>query len=190
MPVVARDVLQGGPHTLGFLMGSIGVGALAGALYLASRKSVIGLSKWIARATAIFGVGLVALSFSKILALSMALLFVAGFGMMVQMASSNTILQTIVDDDKRGRIMSLYTMAFLGMAPFGSLLVGSLASNIGAMNTIMINGLVVLCAAFLFWIKLPALREKIRPIYKKIGIIPEVSTGIQSATQLAIPPED
>lgn len=190
MPVVAKDVLQGGPHTLGFLMGSIGVGALAGALYLASRKSVVGLSKWIGRAAAIFGIGLIAFSFSKILLLSMALLFVAGFGMMVQMASSNTILQTIVDDDKRRRIMSLYTMAFLGMAPFGSLLVGSLASKIGAPATIMICGIVCLCAALLFWFKLPELREKIRPIYRKIGIIPEVSAGIQSATQLAVPPED
>lgn len=190
MPIIAKDILHGGAHTLGFLMGSIGVGALTGALYLASRKSVRGLARWIAIAAAIFGIGLAAFSLSRVLWLSMTLLLITGFGMMVQMASSNTILQTIVDDDKRGRVMSLYTMAFMGMAPFGSLLAGSLAGTIGAPNTLLINGVVCFLGAILFATKLPLLREKIRPIYRKIGIIPEVSSGIQSAAELAVPPED
>jgi MFS family permease len=172
MPIITKDILHGGAQTLGFLMGSIGVGALTGALYLASRKNVLGLSRWIGIAAGIFGVGLVGFSLSSFLWLSMALLFVTGFGMMVQIASSNTILQTIVDDDKRGRVMSLYTMSFMGMAPFGSLLAGSLASKIGAPHTLLISGIVCLLAAALFWIKLPVLRKAIRPIYVRIGIIP------------------
>lgn len=190
MPIFARDVLHGGPRTLGFLMGATGVGALTGALSLASRKSVRGLARWISTAAAIFGAGLIAFSFSRSLFLSMGLLFVVGFGMMVQMASSNTILQTVSDDDKRGRVMSFYTMAFMGMTPFGSLYAGSLASEIGAPYTLTISGIVCILGAAVFARKLPLLREKIRPVYVKIGIIPEVSTGIQSATQLTIPPAD
>ena len=102
----------------------------------------------------------------------MAMLLVTGFGMMVQIGSSNTILQTIVEDDKRGRVMSLYAMSFIGMAPFGSLLAGSLANKIGAPYTLFISGIVCLLAAALFWFKLPVLRNAIRPIYVRIGIIP------------------
>ncbi len=185
MPIVAGEILHGGPHTLGFLMGAIGVGALSGALYLASRKTVVGLAKWIPTAAGIFSVGIIAFSFSRELILSITLLFVAGFGLMVQMASSNTILQTISDDDKRGRVMSFYTMAFMGMAPFGSLLSGSIASSIGVQATLMINGFICFIGALLFARNLPFLRTKIRPIYIKKGIIPEVSSGIQSASQLA-----
>src|SRR5713101_2612297 len=140
MPVVAGKILHGGPHTLGFLMGSIGLGALTGAMYLASRKTIVGLGRWIPTAATIFGSGLIAFSFSRVLWLSMLLLFVAGFGLMVQMASSNTILQTISEDNKRGRVMSFYAMAFMGMAPFGSLLAGSLASKIGVPATLSVNG--------------------------------------------------
>jgi MFS family permease len=190
MPIFAKDILHGGPHTLGFLMGAAGVGALTGSVYLASRKSVLGLGKLIPIAASLFGCGLIAFSFSHIEWLSMSLLFVIGFGMMVQMASSNTILQTITDDDKRGRIMSLYTMAFMGMAPFGSLLAGTLASKIGAPHTLFFSGAACILGAIIFARKLPIVREKIRPIYMKIGIIKEVSSGIQSATQLTVPPED
>ncbi|MGA2622926.1 MAG: MFS transporter [Bacteroidota bacterium] len=190
MPIFARDILHGGPRTLGFLMGATGMGAVTGAIFLASRKSVAGLSRWIPTAASIFGTGLIAFSFSRSLWLSMGLLYVVGFGMMVQMASSNSILQTISDDDKRGRVMSFYAMAFMGMAPFGSLLAGSLASFIGAPTTLMISGICCIIGATVFAAKLPMLREKIRPIYMKIGIIPEVSSGIQAAAQLTVPPED
>ena len=174
MPIMAKDILSGGPGTLGFLMGATGVGALAGAVYLASRKTVIGLTRWIAISAAIFGMGLVAFSLSRNLWLSMSLLFVVGFGMMVQMAASNTILQTIADDDKRGRVMSFYTMAFIGMAPIGSLLAGSLAGRFGAPATLLISGIICVVGSLLFVSKIPRLRQEIRPIYMKIGIVADV----------------
>jgi MFS family permease len=186
MPVFARDILHGGPQTLGFLMGSVGVGALAGALFLASRKTIQGLGRIMVFSITLLGVGVIAFSFSQIFWLSMLLILFAGFGMMVQMASINTILQTIVDDDKRGRVMSLYTMAFMGMAPFGSFLAGSVAHILGAPNTLRISGLFCIFAAVAFWAKLPVIREKIHPIYIRKGIIPQVATGIGSATQLTI----
>jgi len=165
MPVFAKNILHGGPHTLGFLLGASGVGALVGAIYLASRKSVLGLGRLIVIALNIFGIGLIAFSVSRVLSLSLLLLAFTGFGMMVQMASTNTVLQTIVEEDKRGRVMSLYTMAFMGMVPFGSLLAGTLASKIGAPGTIMISGLACILGSILFARKLPALREMVRPIY-------------------------
>lgn len=184
MPVFARDIFHGGSHTLGFLIAMSGVGALMGALYLAARKSVVGLGRIIALAAALFGAGIIAFSISRILWLSMLLLLLSGFGMMVQMASCNTVLQTIVEEDKRGRIMSFYTMSFMGMAPFGSLLAGSLASKIGAANTLLLGGICCIIGAIIFATKLPSIREKIRPIYARKGIITEVAKGIQSATGL------
>ncbi len=186
MPVMAKDVLHGDAHTLGFLTAASGMGALTGAVYLASRKSVLGLGKIIALAGSGFGLGLLAFSFSRHLWLSLLLMLLTGFGMMVQMASSNTVLQTIVDDDKRGRVMSFYAMAFLGMAPFGSLFAGGLASKIGAPMTIMIGGIACIFGAMMYARKLPALRELVRPIYVRMGIIPEVAWGIQAATQLPV----
>ncbi len=190
MPIFARDVLQGGPHTLGFLMGATGVGALVGAFYLASRKSVVGLGKMIALAAGLFGAGLVVFSMSHVLWLSLFLVLIVGFGMMVQMASSTTVLHTIVDDDKRGRVMSFYAMSFMGMAPLGSLLAGSLASKIGAPYTLLIGGSFCVLGSLLFARKIPMLRKVIRPIYVKMGIIPEVATGIRTATVLTTPPRD
>ena len=184
LPVFASDVLGGGPQTLGFLMSAAGLGALAGALYLASRPSVRGLSRVIVIAVTVFGIGLIAFSASRSQPLSIALLLVTGFGMMVQSASSNTVLQTIVDEDKRGRVMSLYAMAFMGMAPFGSLLAGTLASSIGAPATVMIGGIACLGAAGWFYSRLPEIRALVRPIYVRLGIIPEVATGLQTATEL------
>jgi MFS family permease len=184
MPVFAKDILHGGPHTLGFLMGATGVGAMTGALTLASRKSVRGLAKWIPIAASIFAVGLIGFALSRLIWLSMILLFVTGVGMMVQMASSNTIIQTIADDSKRGRVMSFYAMSFMGMAPFGSLLSGSLASSIDAPTTLILGGIAVIIGAMLFARQLPSLRKEIRPIYMRLGIIPQVSTGIQAAAQL------
>jgi MFS family permease len=173
MPVFAKDILHGGPHTLGFLMGSAGIGALAGAIYLASRRSVIGLGRWIVLAAGVFGVGLIAFSLSRILWASLILMLLIGFGMMVQMASSNTVLQTVVDEDKRGRVMSFYAMAFRGMVPFGSLLAGGLASTIGAPNTLMIGGISCILGSLLFARQLPLLRDILRPIYIKMGILEE-----------------
>lgn len=186
MPVFARDIFHGGPRTLGFLVAMSGLGAFSGTIYLAAKKTVIGLGRNIAQATALFGLGIISLSLSRVFWLSMLFTFIAGFGIMVQMAASNTILQTIVDEDKRGRLMSLYTMAFMGTAPLGSLWAGSLASHIGAPYALLIGGFCCIISAFIFARQLPALREKIRPIYVKKGIIPEVASGIQSAARLEI----
>jgi MFS family permease len=175
MPVFAKDILHGGPHTYGFLMGAIGVGAIIGAIFLASRRSVLGLGRIIVIASGIFGFGLIFFSLSHVLWLSLLLLSLTGFGMMVHMASSNTILQTMVDDDKRGRVMSLYTMAFMGMAPFGSLAGGSLAGRIGAPYTLIIAGTSCMLGSFLFAKKLPLIRTMVRPIYIRKGILSEKS---------------
>lgn len=181
MPVFARDIFHGGPTTLGALMAMTGIGALGGAVYLAGRKSVRGLVKIIALAAGIFGLGLIIFARSRILWFSMLILGGAGFAMMVQMAASNTILQTIVEEDKRGRIMSLYTMAFMGMSPFGSLLMGMLAGRIGAPGSLFIGGICCIAGAVVFLYKLPVLKEKIRPVYIKKGIIPQAveSVGVE-----------
>lgn len=173
MPVFAKDILHGGPHTFGFLMAATGLGALLGALYLASLKSVLGLERTIALAAGLFGFGLVAFSFSTSILFSLLLLLATGFGMMVQMASSNTVLQSLVDDDKRGRVMSFYTMAFIGVMPFGSLLAGTLASMIGAPDTLLIGGVLCILGSILFAMRLPKWRRMARPVYVERGIIPE-----------------
>jgi MFS family permease len=188
MPVFARDILHGDAHTLGFLFGAVGSGALIGAVYLASRQSVLGLGRWIAIATSVFSLGLLFFSFSREIYLSVGLMLFTGFGMMMQMASTNTLLQTLVDDDKRGRVMSLYVMAFMGTAPFGSFMAGSLASTIGAPYTVLSSGIICLIGALIFYKNLPSLRKHIRPIYVKMGILPEVSKGLQSTTHLKMPP--
>lgn len=190
LPVIATDVLGGGAETLGFLMGATGLGAVSGALFLAARSTVTGLGRVIARAATLFGVALVGVGLSRSLPLTLLMLMFAGFGMMTQMASSNTVLQTLVDDDKRGRIMSLYSMAFLGMAPLGSLLAGIAAARIGAPLTIAIGGTCAITAAALFRLRIPALREQVRPIYERLGILPEVARGLQAATHSTAPEED
>ena len=172
MPIFAARVLHGGPHTLGFLMGAMGVGALISALALAARKSVLGLVRMIPMAAAVFGVGLIGFGLSRVFWLSTIMVLIAGMGMMQGMAGSNTIIQTIVSEDKRGRVMSYYTMAFVGMAPFGSLLAGSMAHAIGAPWTVIANGSAVLLGAGWFWTQLPAVRGAIRPIYQEMGILP------------------
>ncbi len=186
MPVFAANVLHGGAHTLGFLMGAMGVGALISALSLAARKSVRGLIRMIPIAAAVFGLGLVGFGLSHVFWLSMLMVMVAGAGMMQGMAASNTIIQTLVSEDKRGRVMSYYTMAFVGMAPFGSLLAGTMAHAIpptpmwivagatlaGAQWTVIVNGIVVVLGAAWFFTRLPALRVVVRPIYQEMGIIP------------------
>ena len=190
MPIFAAQVLHGDAHTLGFLMGASGVGALTGAMFLATRKTVLGLGRVIPLAAAIFGTALIALGLSRFLWLSLLLMLFVGGAMMIQMAASNTILQTIVQDDKRGRVMSFFSMAFLGMAPFGSLLAGALAHQIGAPRTVMISGTICIAGAAWFASQLSAIRKHVHPIYRTLGIIPEIATGIQTASALQTPPEE
>ncbi len=190
MPVFARDILHGGANTLGYLMGASGIGALTGALYLARRPSVLGLGKVIIVATILLGLGLIGFSFTRVLWLSLLFIMVTGFGMIVQMAANNTILQTIVEDDKRGRVMSFYSMAFLGMAPFGSLLAGTVANHISVPITLLICGCLCLLTIIPFVLQLPKLRQLVRPIYQQLGILPQVATGVQTASNLTMPPEN
>jgi len=173
MPVFARDIFHGGSRTLGILMAASGLGALTGAIYLAGRKNVLGLGKVIAFTAALFGVGVIIFSRTSIVMIAMPILLFSGFGMMVQMASSNIILQTIVEEDKRGRVMSFYTMAFMGLSPFGSLFSGVLAAKIGANNTLLWGGLFCIIAAIVFALHLPTLRKFVRPVYIQKGIIIE-----------------
>jgi MFS family permease len=172
MPIFAARVLHGGPHTLGFLMGAAGAGALISAFSLVLRRSVRGLTKMIPIAAIVFGAGLVLFGLSRWLWLSLFLLLFVGFGMLQGMTASNTIVQTLSPEDKRGRVMSYYTAAFMGMAPFGSLLAGSLASWIGAPRTIMFTGSCCIAGGLWFWSRLPAIRREMRPIYQQLGIIP------------------
>jgi MFS family permease len=172
MPIFAAQVLHGGPHTLGMLMGASGVGALVSALSLAIRKTVLGLGRMIPIAAASFGAGLVLFGLSRVMWFSMLLMLLTGFGMMQGMAASNTIIQTVVPEDRRGRVMSYYTMAFVGMAPFGSLLAGGLAHKLGAPHTVIITGSVVILGAIWFATRLSAIRDEIRPIYQAMGILP------------------
>ncbi len=186
MPVFAKDILHGGPQTLGWLMSSAGCGALIGALYLASRKNVLGLLGMMVTASLIFGCALIALSISSSLIISCCCLLLVGIGMVTQMASSNTILQTIVDEDKRGRVMGLYGIAFLGMAPFGSLYAGSFAHVFGARAAIMVSGICCVIIAAVFYSKLPEIRKHVRPIYVKMGIIPEVAKAIDMVSDIEV----
>jgi MFS family permease len=172
MPIFAAQVLHGGPHTLGLLMGASGVGALISALSLAVRKTVLGLGRMIPIAALSFGTGLILFGLSRVLWFSMFMMLFTGFGMMQGMAASNTIIQTVVPEDRRGRVMSYYTMAFVGMAPFGSLLAGGLAHKLGAPHTVIITGTVVILGGLWFATRLRALREEIRPIYQAMGILP------------------
>jgi MFS family permease len=186
MPVFAAGVLQGGAHTLGFLMGAVGLGAVTAALTLAARKSVRGLLRKIPTAAVVFGAGLIGFGFSHTFAFSALAVFVAGWGMMSGMAGSNTVIQTIVSEDKRGRVMSYWAMAFVGMSPFGALLAGTMAHSIptihfpflggaalsGAQSTVIINGSIVILGALWFFSKRPSLVAVVRPIYQEMGIIP------------------
>jgi MFS family permease len=180
MPVFADEILGGGPYTLGFLMGASGLGALSGALWLTTRKSVVGLGRVILTNTVVFGCGLIGFALSRSLPVSIVFMTITGFGMMVQMASTNTVIQTIVDEEKRGRVLSFYTMSFLGTAPFGSLLAGWLSSRIGAPHTVVLSGVLCIATAVWFARELPAIRELVRPIYRRMGILPEVAQGLQT----------
>jgi MFS family permease len=183
LPVFATTVLKGGPGTLGLLTSALGVGSLVGALYLASRKTVLGLGRQIAWASAAFGVSLIAFSLSNVLWFSLLFLVASGLAVMSETAASNTVLQTIVDDDKRGRVMSFYTLAFLGVGPLGSLLAGSLASRFGAPRVVQLAGIMCVLASAVFAIRLPAIRAVVHPIYRRIGILPDITSGIASEAE-------
>lgn len=174
MPVFARDVLHGGAEMLGLLMGSTGLGALAGAMFLASRKSVLGLGRIIVIACCLFGFGMIGFVLTKSAAFSMLMLVLCGFGMIVQMASSNSILQSMVEEDKRGRVMSFYTMAFMGMSSFGSLFAGSVAHHWGTFAVFFSGGLLLIAGGVWFAWKLPKMRELVRPLYIQKGILSEI----------------
>ena len=171
VPIFADKILRGNVQTLGFLMAASGVGALLGGIYLISRQTVIGLGKLVIIGPISLGIGLIVFALSRFLPLSLGAMLFIGLGTILQIAAGNTILQTIVDDDKRGRVMSLYTMSFLGMAPFASLLGGTLATHIGATNTLLIGGTSCILGAVFFIGKFPELRSIVRKIYEQKGII-------------------
>jgi MFS family permease len=172
LPIFAGKVLHGGPHTLGFLTGASGVGALVSAISLALRRTVRGLTTMIQISALMFGAGLIAFGLSHTLWLSMLFMLITGFGMMQGLAASNTVIQTLVPEAMRSRVMSYYTMAFVGMAPFGSLLAGFMAHHIGAPHTVMVTGAACVLGAIWFTTQLPSVRKVMRPIYLEMGIIP------------------
>lgn len=172
LPMFAGNVLHGGPNTLGWLTGASGIGALVSALSLAVRKSVIGLTRMIQISAAVFGAALILFGLSHVLWLSLVLMLFVGFGMMQCAAAVNTVVQSLVTEDKRARVMSYYTMAFVGTAPFGSLLAGGLAHKIGAPHTVMITGGFVLAGAAGYALRLPHLDREMKSAYQENGLIP------------------
>lgn len=190
MPVLAKEVLHGGSDVYGFLMGAAGLGALLGAAYLASRESILKLGRIIPFAATVFGGGLVALAFTNYIPVTMVLMIFIGLGLMLNTASSNTILQTITNDDMRGRVMSFYAMAIMGTAPFGSLLAGSLANLLGTQYAILIGGVACIAGAMLFYKKLPELKTLVKPIYDRLELNPEVAGGMHLTSEPAGEPAD
>jgi MFS family permease len=182
MPVFAESILHGGAKGLGLLMGASGLGALAGAISLVRRQGVRGLGRWVATASASFGVALIAFSLSRSFWLSAVLLVPVGASMMVQMAASNTLIQSMVPDALRGRVMAVYSMMFMGMAPFGALFAGALAERLGAPLTVAIGGIVCLAASGVFWLRLPALRGEAREL-----IVAQQLAGGEPAAQVTAP---
>jgi len=173
IPVFVARVFHGGPQLFGFLVTCSGVGAFIAAFYLAGRKSVLGLSRLIMLASGSIGVGMLIFSQVNVLWVAALAAFIVGLGMIIQIGGSNIVLQTLVDEEKRGRIMSMYGMAFIGMTPFGSLLAGYLAGRIGVTPTLFLGGTGCLVASLLFWLNFPRYRARIRPVYVQKGILPE-----------------
>jgi MFS family permease len=171
LPIFAAQVLHGGAATLGWLMGASGIGALVSALSLAVRKSVVGLTRMLQIASATLGGALILFGLSHTLWLSLVLMAFVGFGMLQAASASNTIIQSLVPEDKRARAMSYYTMAFFGAAPFGSLLAGSLADRIGATHTVIITGAFCIAGSLWFTLELPKIRAVMRPIYQEMGLL-------------------
>jgi MFS family permease len=183
MPLFAAQTLHGGPHTMGYLMGATGLGSLACALSMAMRRTVRGLTKMLPIGAAAFGVGLICFGLSNTLWISMLTMLVTGYGMMQGLTASNTILQTLVDEKMRGRVMSYYTMAFVGMAPFGSLLAGAMAHAIGAQYTVIVSGVACILGALWFWTRLSGIRAQMRPIYERMGIVPVLNIVDEEAAE-------
>lgn len=173
VPIFAAEIFHGGSATLGWMMAATGLGALVAAVYLSSRSSVLGLGKLIAIAPALLGLALMTFALSRVLWLSLLAMFLLGMSLMLQRTSSNTLLQTIVEEDKRGRVMSFFLMAFTGMATFGNLLAGGLAQHIGAPHTLFIGGVLSVIGSFVFIRQFPNFRKHIRPIYYQMGILPQ-----------------
>ena len=171
LPIFSTEVLHGGAHTLGLLTAANGLGALASAIALAMRKSVRGLTRVIAFSAGSFGIGLVVFGLSRVLWLSLLAMLVTGFGMMQVMAASNTVLQTIIPEQRRGRVMGWFVLAFAGMMPFGSLAAGWLAHQIGAPRGVVLTGCGVVLAAAWYAARLPALRKELRPVYAELGLM-------------------
>jgi MFS family permease len=172
MPIFADRVLHSGAHGLGILMGATGIGALLGALTLAIRRGVQGLGRVVGFSAGGFGVSLILFAFSRSLWLSVALLVPVGYGVMLQMSSSNTLIQAMVPDELRGRAMAMYTMMFMGMAPVGSLFAGALADKIGAPWTVAIGGLGAIAGAAVFLRRLPSLRFEAQQLIVAQGLSP------------------
>ena len=180
MPIFADQILGGGSSTLGFLMGASGTGALIAALLLATRKHVFGLGRWVVFACGAFGIAIVLFSFSQNFYLSALLLVPAGFSMMTQMSSSNTLIQAMIPDELRGRVMSVYSMMFMGLAPIGALLAGSLAGLIGAPETVALGGAVCILGALVFGLKFSHLEKEGRRM-----IVSMQMTGGEPASKAA-----
>ncbi len=173
IPIFASDILGGGPQTLGFLMAASGLGAFIAGIYLSFRHSILGLGRILGSAPILFGTGLIIFALSRVLWLSLLGMLITGFSLVLQVAPSNTILQTIVEEDKRGRVMSFYSISFIGMITFGNLVAGGLASRIGAATTVAIGGVFCIFSSVYFLQQLPTLRRLVRPIYVRAGILPE-----------------
>jgi MFS family permease len=172
LPMFAAQVLHGGAQTLGWLMGASGIGALVSAISLAFRKSVVGLTRMLQVSAAMLGFGLILFGMSHIFWLSVVLMALIGFGMLQAASVSNTIIQSLVSEDKRARAMSYYTMAFFGAAPFGSLLAGALADRIGAPHTVMITGTFCIAGSLWFTFELPKISAIMQQIYQEKGLLP------------------
>jgi MFS family permease len=187
IPIFAGRILGGGPHMLGLLMTASGAGALLAALWLATLRSIAKLGRAILVSTAGFGASLAAFGFCRIPWLSCVFMVGAGFGFMLMMASTNTIIQSIVDEDKRGRVMSFLMMAILGTAPLGSLAVGVIADRIGAPSTVILEGVCCLAVALWFSGKLDGFHAAVRPIYARMGLIPEAAGDTAAAMVMRAP---
>jgi MFS family permease len=171
MPIYAKDIYGGGPQTLGWLLSAAGAGALASTIYLAGRDTIVGLGRVIALATVTAGLALAAFAFLRVFAVGVLLMTLVGGGVILAAASTNTVLQTIVEDRLRGRVLGLFTMAFLGVAPLGNLAAGALARQFGAPATFAFNGLVCAAAGVWFWSRLPTLTAAMQPTYKRLGLV-------------------
>lgn len=172
VPIFATKILNGGPDALGYLMAASGIGAFFGAVYLSTRKSIVGIGKIIAYSPAVLGIAIIGFAVSRVMWFSLLMMLISGVGFILQFASSNTFLQTILEDDKRARVLSIYTMAFFGVIPFGNLFAGGLANYIGAPNTLIISGVMCVLGSIYFSRQLPSLKPLVQPIYAKLGIIP------------------